>query len=350
MKKTWLLVVCILLITGSIIYLEGMKVRPGKIQTAITDKNNQFPIAPELSGIAGYINSANNLTLASLRGKVVLIDFWTYTCINCIRTQPYLNAWYDKYHEAGLEIIGVHTPEFGFEKKYENVLSAVEREGIKYPVVQDNEYETWRAYQNQYWPRKYLIDSQGKIRYDKIGEGGYQETEEWIRKLLKERNETLQLKQIANVSGVIQAGRVGTPEIYFGYGFNRGNFGNKEGLKPEESVNYTIANELVFNNAYLEGVWLNKKDYVELDSDSGRVALPFYAKAVNIVASAEDISSISVFIDGKQIVTGTDFSNGLLNIKEERLYSLFTGSKSASQTLDLRISGKGFRIYTFTFG
>src|SRR5919198_6234078 len=155
------------------------------ITRAQIDKS-QFKLAPELTKISGYINS-DPITLADLRGKMVLVDFWTFSCINCIRTIPYLNAWYEKYADDGLVIVGVHTPEFEFEKDYNNVKAAVEKFGIKYPVALDNEKQTWSAYENRYWPRKYLIDSEGYIRYDHIGEGAYAETEKVIQSLLAER-------------------------------------------------------------------------------------------------------------------------------------------------------------------
>ena len=142
-------------------------------------------LAPELTQVFSWINS-EPLTLEGLRGDVVLIDFWTYTCINCIRTLPYLKDWHDKYADLGLTIIGVHTPEFDFEKKKENVIDAVAEYGLKYPVVQDNDFGTWRAFENRYWPAKYLIDKDGYIRYTHFGEGAYQETEEKIRELLME--------------------------------------------------------------------------------------------------------------------------------------------------------------------
>jgi thiol-disulfide isomerase/thioredoxin len=159
----------------------------GTITRVQIDKS-QFKLAPELTKIPGFINS-EPITLADLRGKVVLVDFWTYSCINCIRTIPYLNAWYEKYSDNGLVIVGVHTPEFEFEKDYNNVRAAVEKFGIRYPIAQDNEKETWKAYENRYWPRKYLIDPDGYIRYDHIGEGAYAETEKVIQSLLAERTE-----------------------------------------------------------------------------------------------------------------------------------------------------------------
>ncbi|MBV7483103.1 thioredoxin family protein [Bordetella sp. BOR01] len=139
--------------------------------------------APEFTGIEKWLNS-EPLTLQSLRGKVVLVDFWTYTCINCIRTLPYVTRWHQAYKDQGLVVVGVHTPEFAFERSTSNVLKALDRLGIKYPVAQDNRYATWDAYRNQYWPAAYLIDKQGRIAYRHFGEGNYQETEAEIQRLL----------------------------------------------------------------------------------------------------------------------------------------------------------------------
>jgi thiol-disulfide isomerase/thioredoxin len=149
-----------------------------------TDKS-EFKKAPDFSKITGYINT-DPVKLGDLNGKVVLVHFWTYTCINCMHTIPYLNKWYENYADKGLVIIGIHTPEFEFEKDTDNVKQAVKDYQIEYPVLQDNNYATWKAYQNKYWPRDYLIDTQGFIRYDHIGEGGYDETEKAIQSLLAE--------------------------------------------------------------------------------------------------------------------------------------------------------------------
>lgn len=199
-KNIFLLAVALVLIAGAILYLESQK--PQAAAPAVPSAGNTgsqegkgaqqddifspYPKAPELIGIAGYINAPDNLTIASLRGKVVLLDIWTYTCINCIRTLPYIESWHEKYADDGLVIIGVHSPEFEFEKDYNNVLAAVEKYGLQYPVVLDSEHATWNAYQNRYWPHKYLIDANGRIRYDHIGEGGYDETEAKIVELLSE--------------------------------------------------------------------------------------------------------------------------------------------------------------------
>ena len=156
------------------------------IKSQYSIDKSQFKKAPEFAGITGDINT-KQLNLSDLRGKVVLIDFWTYSCINCIRTIPYLVDWDEKYSDKGLVIVGIHTPEFEFEKDIHNVQAAVKKFGIKYPVLQDNDKDTWNAFENRYWPRKYIVDSEGYIRYDHIGEGGYQETEKVIQNLLAER-------------------------------------------------------------------------------------------------------------------------------------------------------------------
>ena len=156
---------------------------------------SQFKKAKNFTKISEYINT-KPISLDDLKDKVVLVDFWTYSCINCIRTIPHLNEWYDKYSDKGLVIVGIHTPEFNFEKDSNNVKSAVQKFGIKYPVLQDNDKETWDEYDNRYWPRKYLVDDEGYIRYDHIGEGAYNETEKVIQTLLSERASHLGIKNI----------------------------------------------------------------------------------------------------------------------------------------------------------
>src|SRR3989344_6905350 len=184
-KESFRLLCILILIGGSILFLESRKVSVPDRNSTNSDiktltgsgKAKQYVSAKEISTPDGFINT-DAISIANLIGKnVILIDFWTYSCINCQRTLPYLNAWYEKYADQGLEIIGIHTPEFDFEKEYANVEKAIEKFGIKYPVVLDNDYSTWQAYKNQYWPRKYLIDIDGFVVYDHIGEGGYDETE-----------------------------------------------------------------------------------------------------------------------------------------------------------------------------
>src|SRR5919202_4799791 len=262
---------------------------------------SQFIKAPEFAQISGYINNNNNpLTLSSLKGKVVLVDFWTYSCINCIRTIPYLNDWNQKYADNGLVIVGVHSPEFEFEKNYDNVKAAVQRLGITYPVILDSNHGTWTAYGNQYWPRDYLIDAQGYIRDNHIGEGGYDQTEKTIQLLLAERAAHIGLKQISfstkstpvikpQSMQYVDLNQSSTSEIYLGYDKARAPIGNPEGFKPDQIVSYSIPSDMSLKPSivYLHGSWKNNPDNMELQSDTGRVALIYYAKSVNMVAGGK---------------------------------------------------------------
>ena len=320
-------------------------------------------LAPELTGISGYINAPAGFKLSDAKGKVILVDFWTFSCINCIRTQPYLNAWQEKYADKGLVIVGVHTPEFDFEKKLENVQEAVKKAGITYPVVLDNDFATWSAYANRYWPHKYLIDAEGYIRYDHIGEGGYEETEEMIQQLLKERDAKIALGENEMISDDVDANtpdtefeKIQTPEIYLGYQFARQPIGNPEGFKPEQTVAYTLPSTLERNQFYLDGNWTNKSDYMELASDTGKIVLPYHAKNVNIVAGTTGVVSveldgnpISATEKGKSVTLNADGSNSV-KISSQQLYSLVEDTNYFDKTITITVSGKGFRIYTFTFG
>ena len=299
--------------------------------------------APELSDIQGWINS-DPLTIGQLKGKVVLVDFWTYSCINCIRTLPYLESWYDKYHDKGLVVIGVHTPEFEFEKSYSNVKTAVEKYGIKYAVAQDNNYATWNAFGNKYWPRKYLIDKDGNIRYDHIGEGGYEETETAIRYLLQEARPFL-LENAADISQDTNFSEIGTPEIYLGYSFARSPLGNIEGFSPGKIVNYTVSNITSPNTIYLSGSWKNEADRI-VAVDNAKLFLVYKAKNVNIVAGGN--STTNVFVDG-EIAGGDDVLNGIANINSYRLYNVVFGINYDVHLLEIGAS-HGFELYTVTFG
>ncbi|AIC16538.1 redoxin domain-containing protein [Nitrososphaera viennensis] len=328
---------------------------------------SQFKQAPELAGISNYINS-QPFKLADLKGKVVLVDFWTYSCINCIRTIPYLNAWYEKYADHGLVIVGVSTPEFDFEKNPENVQAAVEKFGIKYPVVQDNDRGTWNAYQNRYWPHKFLVDDEGFVRYDHIGEGSYEETEQVIQSLLQERAANLGQNATINASSSsttttpvkpegaqsVDFGRINTPELYFGYKFARANLGNPEGFDPGKVVKYTLpddVDDIQPNIIYLSGDWLNNPDSMELKSHTGRIVLEYSAKSVNIVAGGAGKAYVSE--DGHAVGPdrGADVNeNNIADISGQRLYNLATHGGYARHTLVIDVVGEGFTVYTFTFG
>jgi thiol-disulfide isomerase/thioredoxin len=323
---------------------------------------SQFRKAPEFKGITSYINT-NQTKLSDLKGKVILVDFWTYSCINCIRTLPYLVDWNQKYSDKGLVIVGVHSPEFEFEKNINNVKQAVARFGIKYPVLLDNDHETWNAYQNSYWPRKYLVDSDGYIRYDHIGEGGYAETENAIRNLLAERSDQQGL-EISNlnqtkliVSGVpsVDFNQIKTPELYFGYQYARAQLGNIEGFNPEKTVNYTIpSSNLDTNVIYLQGLWKNNPDNMELVGPDGKITLVYSAKSVNIVAGGK--GQVTVREDGKGVQTnnsskGNDTdAEGKLSIDGQRLYNIADNTNYGNHQIEIAAKGPGFKIYTFTFG
>ena len=323
---------------------------------------SQFRKAPEFTGITSYINT-NQTKLSDLKGKVILVDFWTYSCINCIRTLPYLVDWNQKYSDKGLVIVGVHSPEFEFEKNINNVKQAVARFGIKYPVLLDNDHETWNAYQNSYWPRKYLVDSDGYIRYDHIGEGGYAETENAIRNLLAERTdqqglEISNLNQTKSIeSGVppVDFNQIKTPELYFGYQYARAQLGNIEGFNPEKTVNYTIpSSNLDTNVIYLQGLWKNNPDNMELVGPDGKITLVYSAKSVNIVAGGK--GQVTVREDGKGVQTnnsskGNDTdAEGKLSIDGQRLYNIADNTNYGIHQIEIAAKGPGFKIYTFTFG
>ena len=366
-QKPFLTLVVVVFVVATILYIELQK--PDLIKSnpqtsgPSNEKNSKYPAAPDFVGIEKWINS-EPLKIEQLKGKVVLVDFWTYTCINCIRTLPYLKEWDKKYSDKGLVIVGVHTPEFEFEKKYENVLKAVNDYQIKYPVAQDNFYATWNSYQNRYWPHEFLIDIDGYIRHDHIGEGNYDETEQMIQSLLKERMERLNKKNGINVSISkpkeaidVNSLNVGTPEIYFGYQFTRGNLGNADSQKPEEIVDYKIPKSAKANNVYLAGKWKNNADNMELSEDEGSILLVFSAKSVNIVAGSENSSEAFIFFDNnyendknKGFDVVIQQNKSISQIKEFKLYNLASADSYGAHVISIDVVGKGFKIYTFTFG
>jgi thiol-disulfide isomerase/thioredoxin len=352
----------------------------GGNDTTLTIKKAQFSIdksqfkkAPEFEKVTGFINT-KPISLADLKGKVVLVDFWTYSCINCIRTIPYLVDWNEKYADKGLVIVGVHAPEFEFEKNIDSVKEAVKKFGIKYPVIQDNDKGTWNAYENLYWPRKYIVDNEGYIRYDHIGEGGYSETEKVIQSLLQERdtqlgldgdnslpnsnNNTLMATTTTTTPENVQSvdfSKISSPELYFGYQYARAPLGNPEGFKPDQTVDYSLAKidaEIKPNVIYLDGTWKNNADNIELQSETGRIALVYSAKSANMVAGGSGEATISE--DGSIHVSqyrGADLSEeGKFTIDGQRLYNLSMHDDYGVHSIVIDVKGKGFQAYTFTFG
>jgi len=315
--------------------------------------------APNLQGISGWINSPP-LNISKLRGKVVLIDFWTYSCINCIRTIPHLNAWESAYGNNGLVIIGVSTPEFQFEHNYSNVLNAVDMFGIKYAVALDNNYSTWEAYNNHYWPADYIIDKNGTIRAEQFGEGNYNQTEAIIRELLVQAGYTIPANP-TNVSSSVNFSGIGSPEMYLGYNemINHGSPLSSEDqalVTQDHIVDYPLSNITMPNTIYLAGEWNDNPEYI-VSVNNSRLFLVYKARDVNIVASGDGVnSSIVVKLDGKalnQSYLGSDahISGGeaIVNISSSRLYNIVSAPNYSVHVLEID-ANPNVEIYTFTFG
>jgi len=306
----------------------------------------------EITGIVHWINS-EPIKISQQKNKVILIDFWTYSCINCIRTLPYLKSWDEKYRDKGLLIIGVHSPEFSFEKEEKNVEKAVEKFGIKYPVAMDNDHATWDAYGNNYWPRKYLIDKNGIIRYDHIGEGGYEETETKIQELLAELGKKVDMKLTKENLTVF---RPLTPELYAGYAFARVTLGNEEGFTPNTVNSYNKPDKLQGNLIYLYGKWLNNQDNMEhADNNEAGILLSFTAASVNLVAGSDKNVEVNVKVNGKYLDKNNagsdvkfDKDRSYFVVNEHRLYNVYNGDYGNFE-LDINSKNK-FRFYAFTFG
>ncbi|MFQ5496997.1 MAG: redoxin family protein [Nitrosopumilus sp.] len=321
------------------------------------DKSS-FKKAPDLVGIAYYLNTTPEELEKEMKDKVVLYDIWTYSCINCIRTLPHIIAWNEKYSDQGLLVIGIHSPEFEFEKNPDNVKMAIDKHGINYPVVLDNDMETWKAFENKYWPRKYIADHEGYIRYDHIGEGGYQETEKIIQQLLDERAASLGIQitsdtPLVDIDG-FEHTVFRTPELYFGYKFaqNRNQLGSDEGFQSEKIVTYSDPNNIDLHKFYPIGDWKNHEDSMELVSNTGSIKLLYNAKEVNIVT--KNNAELEIFLDGEPLsskYTGKDItSDNKLTVSKAGLYNIVSSDTSASHTMEIKINGKGFQIFTFTFG
>lgn len=360
--------VLIVAVVGGIIYLNSQKAprtatgEKIEVKTVMNKekKSARYEPAKEITTPDGFINTDGKpITIGEFIGKkVILIDFWTYSCINCQRTTPYLNAWYEKYKDKGLVIIGLHTPEFEFEKVYQNVLEATKRLGIKYPVVLDNDYSTWNAYQNRFWPRKYLIDIDGYVVYDHIGEGAYEETERKIQELLEERTTALGMrenipKEITQsaTNGGTNISKPRSPEIYFGAARNLYLGNGKSETLGVQSLKEPV--EIKTNILYLVGDWDFKNEFSESKSNEAKILFRYQAKDVYMVASSQKGIKVRVFLDGKPLgrEAGEDVTQSTLFIKGDRLYKIIQDPGGwGEHTLELIIETLDLRAFTFTFG
>jgi cytochrome c biogenesis protein CcdA/thiol-disulfide isomerase/thioredoxin len=314
---------------------------------------------PPLDGATAWINSAP-LTAASLRGKVVVIDFWTYSCINCLRAIPYVRAWYEKYKDKGLVVIGVHTPEFAFERNTANVQRAVKDLKIGYPVAVDSDYAIWRAFDNNYWPAHYFIDAQGRLRHHHYGEGEYDESERVIQKLLAEAGHKDVDTGVVGISAngaemAADANDLKSPETYLGF-MRAENFASPGGVVQETDHAYTVPAELALNQWALDGTWNVHDERAVLAAPGGRIAFRFHARDLHLVLGTKDGKPVrfKVTIDGKPPGEshGTDVdADGRGTVDGHRLYQLVRQSGAVQdRTFQIEFLDPGVEAFAFTFG
>jgi len=311
------------------------------VAAAATDgegsKLEDFGPAPDFAGIDTWLNSGP-LTMAELRGKVVVLDFWTYSCINCLRTLPYLKRWDEAYRDDGLVLVGVHTPEFAFERERSNVEDAVDRLGLEYPVALDSDYGTWEAWGNRYWPAKYFVDRTGHVRYAHFGEGDYAENERVIRELLAEPG--LPEPVSGDVTAPEAAMDVGTPETYLGYA--RLDRFSGSPVKPDEEAEYAFPPYLPPDGLAYSGRWRVEEERIVAGRDA-RLRLGFRARSVNLVLGIEDRpGAVEVYVDGER--------QRRIEVRRDDIYALATlRGPAENHVLELRFA-PGTQAYAFTFG
>lgn len=316
---------------------------------------------PSLAGATQWLNSPP-LRAEDLRGKVLLIDFWTYSCVNCLRTLPHVTSWYERYKDHGLVVIGIHAPEFAFERDAANVQAAIGQLGITYPVALDNRYALWKAFNNRYWPAHYFIDASGRIRGHQFGEGDYARTEQTIRELLMEAGQ-VGLPAAVEVgtprdTGAAPSERQGhqSPETYLGFG--RGaRFQSAEGLIRDEVHGYRLPDALDTDHWALDGAWQVGAERAVLARDGGRIVYAYRGREVNLVlgpGSGTQRVRFRVTIDGHApgVIHGTDVdAQGAGVVNEHRLYQLIRGGDAgANHTISVEFTDPGVAAYAFTFG
>jgi thiol-disulfide isomerase/thioredoxin len=328
-----------------------------------TGAPGQLPVEGELPSLGGanaWLNS-QPLTVGSVRGKVVLVQFCTYTCINWLRTLPYVRAWAEKYKGQGLAVVGVHTPEFEFEKDLDNVRRALKEMGVAYPVAVDNDYAIWNAFNNRYWPALYFVDAQGRVRHHHFGEGDYEQSERVVQQLLTEAGTGGGVREPVSVEGRgIEAaadwGSLKSPEIYVGYGRTE-NFASPGGASEDKPRVYAAPAQLSLNRWALSGNWTVGKQAVLLNQAGGRIACRFRARDLHLVMgpSARGTSvRFRVTLDGQPAgaahgVDVDDGGNG--TVTEQRLYQLVRQPKPVTdRRFEIEFLDHGAEAFAFTFG
>ena len=342
------------------------------IETSAEDKQRvqpttsvaiQLPIEgefPSLGGATGWLNSPS-LTAAGLRGKVVLIDVWTYTCINWLRTLPYVRAWVEKYKNQGLVVIGVHSPEFAFEKNIDNVRRATNDMKVDYPIAIDSDHAIWRALKNQYWPALYIVDAQGRIRHHQFGEGGYEQSERIIQQLLSEAGNGGITHDLVSVDGkgaetAADWGNLRSPENYVSYDRTE-NFASPGGAISGKSRVYAVPSRLRLNQWALSGDWTMGDQATALNKANGRIAYRFHARDLHLVmgpAATAAAVRFRVLIDGKPpgVAHGVDVDDqGNGTVIEQRLYQLIRQpGPIADRQFEIEFLDPGVEAFAFTFG
>jgi len=312
-------------------------------------------LAPELDG--GQWIHHGPVILRALRDKaVVLVDFWDYTCVNCIRTLPYVVAWNKRYAPSGLVVVGVHAPEFSFAREGSHVAEAAARFGLEYPIVLDNEYAIWRAYSNRFWPAKYLVDARGRIRHYHFGEGAYQETEVAIQGLIRELNPGASLPPpMEPVRDSDRAGAVCyrvTPELYLGHG--RGQFGNFEGVVRDRPHDYRDLGPHVEGMSYIAGRWRVEQESARSEAPGAAISLRYTAKDVNLVMGPAAGASVRAEItleSGQRAGDDVKFAGerGFITVDRPRMYSIVANESVVSGSVTIRAEAAGLAVYAFTF-
>jgi thiol-disulfide isomerase/thioredoxin len=331
-------------------FLHGLFNAPPEGQRALTS----------LSRANDWLNSPP-LTAEELRGKVVLVEFWTYTCINWLRQLPYVRAWAEKYKDHGLVVIGVHTPEFSFEKNLDNVRPAVKARGITYPVAIDSDYGIWRGFSNNYWPALYFIDAQGRLRHTQFGEGQYEQSEMIIQRLLMEAGKTgvgdeLVSVEAPGVEAPADWGSLKSPENYLGYGRTE-NFASPSGASLDQPYDFAVQPTLRLNHWGLSGNWTRMKGAVALNKPGGRIAYRFHARDLHLVMGPSkrgETVRFRVLVDGQApgAAHGSDVDEqGNGNVGEQRLYQLIRQQKPiADRLFEIEFLDPGVEAFAFTFG
>ncbi|AQV96855.1 cytochrome C biogenesis protein [Cupriavidus necator] len=355
--------------------VSGKPAQDGAMMMRAADHPAALPVEGRFPGLDGAVQWLNSppLSAEALRGKVVLVDFWTYSCINCLRTLPYVKAWAEKYRDQGLVVVGVHAPEFAFERNIDNVRKAARDLGVTYPVAIDNNYAIWRAFGNNYWPAHYFIDAQGRVRFHHFGEGEYEKSEAVIRQLLAEAGhpdvakvamaeaspDANAIRQTVTAQGVEMAAdkdAMRSPETYVGYA-RAENFVSAGGARQDQSKDYSAPAELALNQWGLAGNWKVREEEATLERASGRIVYRFHARDLHLVLGPSPDGKpvrFRVTIDGKAPGTshGTDVAtDGSGTVTEQRLYQLVRQRGDIrDRTFTIEFLDPGVQAFAFTFG